>query len=121
LIVGSGVPFLKGAAGGGIGGGRWGSGDVAHVWRKQGTCAKCTLPAEQRGKGEADGWAAATAPGGGAADERGPSGSKRGREERGTDRRDRPVSGHGRRGGCGLRGVHVGRPEKEKGGPSPDE
>jgi hypothetical protein len=42
-------------------------------------------------------------------------------EERGADRRDRPVSGRGQRGGCGLRGAHVGRPEKEKGGPSPDE
>jgi hypothetical protein len=40
----------------------------------------------------------ATVPGGGAADERGPSGSGRGREERGADRRDQPVSGRGRRG-----------------------
>jgi hypothetical protein len=61
-----------------------GSGDVANAWRTRGT---------SRGEGEADGWAAATVPGGGAADERGPSGSGRGREERGADRRDRPISG----------------------------
>jgi hypothetical protein len=79
------------------------------------------LPAEKRGRGEADGWAAATVPGGGAADERGPSGRGRGTEERGTNRRDRPVSGCGWWGGCGLRGAHVSRPGKEKGGPSPDE
>jgi hypothetical protein len=78
------------------------------------TCAALTLPAEQRGRGEADGWAAATVPGGGVADRRGPSGSGRGREERGADRRDRPVNGRGRRRGRGLCGVHVGRPEKEK-------
>jgi hypothetical protein len=41
-------------------------------------------------------------------------------EERGIDRRDRPVSGRGRQGGCGLREERVGRPGKEKGGPSPD-
>jgi hypothetical protein len=52
--------------------------------------------------------------GGGAADERGPSGSGRGREERGTDRQDRPVSGCGRRSGCSLCGAHVSRPGKEK-------
>jgi hypothetical protein len=51
------------------------------------------LPAEQRGRGEADGWAATIVAGGGAADERGPSGSGRGREEQGADRQDRPVSG----------------------------
>jgi hypothetical protein len=80
-----------------------------------------TLPAEQRGRGEVDGWAVATVQGGGAADERGPSGSGRGREGRGTDRWDRPVSGRGRRGGCGLRRARVSLPGKEKGGPSPDE
>jgi hypothetical protein len=72
------------------------------------------LPAEQRGREEADGWATTTVSGGGAADERGPSSSERGREERGTDRRDRPVSGHGRQGGCGLHGACVSRPGKEK-------
>jgi hypothetical protein len=72
------------------------------------------LPAEQRGRGEAGGWATAIVPGGGVADERGPSGSERGREERGADRRDRPVSGHGRQRGCGMRGAYVGRPGKEK-------
>jgi hypothetical protein len=72
------------------------------------TCTVRALPAEQRGMGEADGWAPATVPGGGVADERGPSGSGRGREEPGADRRDRPVSGPGRRRGHGLRGAHVG-------------
>jgi hypothetical protein len=72
------------------------------------TCVVRALPAEQRGRGEADGWAAAIVPGGGVADERGPSGSGRGREERGADRRDRPVSGCRQRGGCGLRGARVG-------------
>jgi hypothetical protein len=40
------------------------------------------------GRGEATEWAAATVPGGGVADEQGPSGSGRGREEWGADRRD---------------------------------
>jgi hypothetical protein len=62
------------------------------------------------GAGEADGWPTTTVPGGGVADERGPLGSRRGRGERGADRRDRPVSGRGWRGGCGLRGARVGRP-----------
>jgi hypothetical protein len=87
---------------------------------RRGQCMRA-LPAEQRGRGEADGWAAATVPSGGATDERGLSGSGRGREERGADRRDRPISGSGWRGGCGLRGARVGRPGKEKGGPSLDE
>jgi hypothetical protein len=78
------------------------------------TCIVRALSAEQRGRGEADGWAAATVPGSGVADERSPSGSGRGREERGADRRDRPVSGRGHRRGRGLRGAYVGRPEKEK-------
>jgi hypothetical protein len=51
------------------------------------------LSAEQRGSGEADGWAAAIVSGGGASDERGPSGTGTGGEEWGTDRRDRPVCG----------------------------
>jgi hypothetical protein len=95
--------------------------------RNQRACMTCTvraLLAEQRGRREADGWATATVPGGGAADEQGPSGSERGREDRGTDRRDRPVSGRGRWGGCGLRGACVGarEPAQEgKGGPSRDE
>jgi hypothetical protein len=59
------------------------------------TCAVRALLAEQRGRGEADEWAVATVPGGGVADERGLSGSRRGREERGADRWDRPVSGRG--------------------------
>jgi hypothetical protein len=122
--------------------GRWGLGNRADAWSKRGTSRGVpadrwaalglqrpetggrtvrALPAEQRGRGEADGWATATVPSGGAADEQGPSGSGRGREERGTDRRDRPVSGRGWRGGCSLRGTRVGRPGKEKGGPSPDE
>jgi hypothetical protein len=42
-------------------------------------CAVRALPTEQRGRGEADGWAAATVPGGGDADKRCPSGSGRGR------------------------------------------
>jgi hypothetical protein len=50
----------------------------------------------------------------GAADEWGPSGSERGREERGTDKRDRPISGRGWRGGYGLHGARVGQPRKEK-------
>jgi hypothetical protein len=54
----------------------------------------------------------------GAADEQSPSGSGRGREEWGTYRRDRLVSGRGWRGGYGLRGVCAGRPGKEKGRPS---
>jgi hypothetical protein len=111
-----------------------GSGNRAEAWSKQGTsrgvpadrwarvtCVVRALSAEQRGRGEADGWAAATVLGGGATAERGMSGSGRGREEWGTDRRDRPVSGCGRRGGCGLHGARVGRPGKGKGGPSPDE
>jgi hypothetical protein len=53
-------------------------------------------------------------PGGGAADERGPSGNGRGREEQASDRRDRLVSGRGRRGGCDLRGARVGWPGKVK-------
>jgi hypothetical protein len=64
------------------------------------------------GGSEADRWAAATVSGGGVADKRGPLGS--GREERGADRRDQPVSGRGQRGGCGLHGARVGRPGKEK-------
>jgi hypothetical protein len=75
------------------------------------TCALCTLPAEQRGRGEAEGWAATTVPGGGVADEQGPSGSGRGW---GADRRDWPVSGRERRRGDGLRGVHVGQSGKER-------
>jgi hypothetical protein len=82
---------------------------------------RCARVADRtEGRGETDVWAAATVPGGGAADERGPSGSGRGRERRGTDRRDRPVSRRGRRGGCGLRVARVGRPGKGKGGPSPE-
>jgi hypothetical protein len=77
-------------------------------------CAMRALPAEQRGRGEADGWATTTVPGGGAADERGPSGGGRGREGWGTDRRDRPISGRGRWGGCGLRGACVTWLKKEK-------
>jgi hypothetical protein len=72
------------------------------------------LPSEQRERGEADRWATATVPGGGVADERGPSGRGRGREERGADRPVPPVSGGGRWGGCGLCGACVGRPGKEK-------
>jgi hypothetical protein len=63
-------------------------------------------------------------PGGGVANEQGLSGSGRGREERGAARWDRPVSGPGRRVGCGLRGAHVGArgPAREgEGGPSPNE
>jgi hypothetical protein len=78
------------------------------------TCTVCVLSVEQRGRGEVDRWAATTVSGGGAADERGPSGSGRGREEWGTDRQDRPVSGCGRRRGCSLRGARVSRPRKEK-------
>jgi hypothetical protein len=88
------------------------------------TCTVRALLAEQRGRREADGWATATVPGGGAADEQGPSGSERGREDRGADRRDRPVSGRGWWGGCGLRGARVGTRElarEGKCGPSPDE
>jgi hypothetical protein len=88
------------------------------------TCAVRVLPAEQRGRGQANGWAAATVPGGSVADERGPSGRGRGREERGADRQDQPVSGRRRRRGRGLRGAHVGArgPAREgEGGPSPDE
>jgi hypothetical protein len=44
------------------------------------TCVVHALPAEQRGRGEADGWVATTVSGGGGGDERGPSGSGRGRE-----------------------------------------
>jgi hypothetical protein len=40
--------------------GRWGSGNWADVWRKRGT---------SRGRREADGWPAATGPGGGVPDE----------------------------------------------------
>jgi hypothetical protein len=83
------------------------------------SCTRCRT--NSGGGGETDGWVAATVPGDGAADERGPSGSGRGRERRGTDRWDRPVSGRGRRRGWGLRGARVGRPGKEKGGLSPDE
>jgi hypothetical protein len=82
------------------------------------------LPAEQRGRGEADRWAAATVPGDGVADERGLSGRGRGREERGADRWDRPVSGRGRRRARDLRGARVGAREparKGEGGPSLDE
>jgi hypothetical protein len=50
--------------------------------KSAGARAVRTLPTEQRGKGETDGWAAATVPGGGDADEQGPSGSGRGREGR---------------------------------------
>jgi hypothetical protein len=60
-------------------------------------CTVRALPAEQRGWGEADGWAAATVSGRGDVDGRGPSGSASGREGR------------------------VGRPEKKKGWSSPDE
>jgi hypothetical protein len=79
---------------------------------------------EDERRGEADGWATTTVSGGGATDERGPSGSGRGRgrEERGTDRWDRPVNGCEQRGGYGLRGARVGWPGKgKKGGSSPDE
>jgi hypothetical protein len=78
------------------------------------TCAVRTLPAKQKGRGEAGGWATATVSGDGAADERGLSGSGRGREGRGIDRWDRPISGRGHQGGCGLHGARVGRPGKEK-------
>jgi hypothetical protein len=44
-------------------------------------CAVHALPIEQRGRGEADGWATTTVPGGGVADEWGSSGSGRVREE----------------------------------------
>jgi hypothetical protein len=68
----------------------------------------------------------ATAWQGVAGDLEGATGKVSGKEERaGThrsaERQDRPVSGCGRRGGCRLRGACVGRPGKEKGGPSPDE
>jgi hypothetical protein len=65
------------------------------------TCTVRVLLVNRGGGREADRWAAATVPGGGVA-----------------DRRDWPISRHGRRGGCGLHGVRVGRGE---GGPSPDE
>jgi hypothetical protein len=48
--------------------------------RAHAMCTVRALPTEQRGRGEADGWAAATVLCGGGADERGPSGSGRGRE-----------------------------------------
>jgi hypothetical protein len=80
-VGGGGVPFLKGAGGRRNGGG---SSDVADAWRKRGTsrgvpadrraaaqnwraratCAVRALPTEQRGRGEADGWAATTVLGG---------------------------------------------------------
>jgi hypothetical protein len=56
----------------------------------------------------------ATVPGGDDADERGPSGSERGREGRGTDRQDQSVSGRGRHGSCVLRGARMSRPGKQK-------
>jgi hypothetical protein len=140
LAGGGGVPFLKGPTKGGIRGGvgrrhrrveeaaRAGGVPadrrVAPGWQRPetGGRARCArAAAEQRGRGETDGWPAATVPSDGAADERGPSGNGRGRERWGTDRRDRPVSGRVRRGGCGLRRARVGRPRKEKGGLSPDE
>jgi hypothetical protein len=73
--------------------------------------------------GFAAGWTAAIVSGGSVADERGLSGSGRGREERGADRRDQPVSGRGWRRGRGLRGVRVGSrglAREGEGGPSPD-
>jgi hypothetical protein len=122
---GGGEEFLP--TGGGTEGCRWGSGDVADAWRERGTSrgvladrrarATCTmraLLAEQRGRGEADGWAAATVSGDGVADERGPSGSRRGREGRGADRRDQPVSGRGWRRDRGRRRARMGRPVKER-------
>jgi hypothetical protein len=42
---------------------------AAQNWRAQATCAMRVLSAEQRGWGEANGWATATVPGGGVADE----------------------------------------------------
>jgi hypothetical protein len=83
-VGGGGVPFLKGADRRRNGGGRRGSGDVADTWRKRSTSrgvpadrravaqnwqawATCTvraLAAEQRGRGEADGWAAIIVPSG---------------------------------------------------------
>jgi hypothetical protein len=42
----------------------------------------CALSVEQRGRGEADGWATTTVPGGGAADERGPSAAGEGEMSR---------------------------------------
>jgi hypothetical protein len=52
---------------------------AAQNWQAHVMGAVRTLSAEQRGRGEADRWATATVPSGGDADERGPSGSGRGR------------------------------------------
>jgi hypothetical protein len=85
------------------------------------TCAVRALPAEQRGRGEADGWAAATVPGDGAADERA-------HRAAGEGERGRALTG-----GTGLSaGVDDGEaaayaghawagPGRKKGGPSRDE
>jgi hypothetical protein len=84
-------------------------------------CAVRALPVEQRGRGGADGWATATAPGGGAADERGPSGSGRGREERaltGGTSLSAGVDG-GEAAACAGR-LWAG-PGRKKSGSSPDE
>jgi hypothetical protein len=106
---------------------RWGSGSAADAWRKRGheqggpyrpvddaqptatrdrwvrvMCAVRAWPTEQRGRGEADRWAAGIVPGGGLTDRWTPASSGRGREER-------------------EGGACVGRPEKEGGGPSRDE
>jgi hypothetical protein len=63
-------------------------------------CARAAGRAER--EGEADGWAAATVPGGSGADEWGPSGSRRGR--------------------CEWRaGARGPAREEKKSGPSPDE
>jgi hypothetical protein len=62
--------------------------------------------------------------GGGVADERGPSGSGSVREEQDADRRDRPLNGHGWRGGYGRRGACViarGPAHEGEGGLSLDE
>jgi hypothetical protein len=100
---------------------------VADAWRTRGTSRG--VPADRRPAGNDPKPVGARdmrtqGEGGDDADERGSSGSGRGREGRGTDRRDQPVSGRGRHGGCGLRGARVGarEPAREaKGELNPDE
>jgi hypothetical protein len=93
-----GSPFLKGASGEVAEGVRWGSGSATDAWRKRGTsrggpcrsadgtrppvaqyrwarvtCEVRARPAEQRGRGEADRWAAGTVPGSGSDRQAGPA------------------------------------------------
>jgi hypothetical protein len=67
------------------------------------TCEVRARPAEQRGRGEADRWAAGTVPGSD------------------SDRQAGPAWRREREGGERGVGARVGQPVKEGGGPSPDE